>query len=154
MTGPAARQLRALSEPESLRLLASVSVGRVVFSERAMPAVRPVNHLVDDASVIIRTHLGAALLEAARTGVVVAYEADQIDPDVHLGWSVVVVGTARIVDDQDEIRRYAATLRPWIARQLDHVIRIELEQITGYELAAISTGHEAVERIDVRHTSD
>jgi len=45
-------------------------------------------------SAIIRSHTGAAVVSAADTGhgVVVAYEADAVTPDDHLGWSVLVTG--------------------------------------------------------------
>ncbi|MFD8141548.1 pyridoxamine 5'-phosphate oxidase family protein [Streptomyces sp. NPDC059708] len=46
-----ARRMRELDRAEALRLLATVSLGRVVFTHRALPAVRPVNHLVDGEDV-------------------------------------------------------------------------------------------------------
>ncbi|MFD8980207.1 pyridoxamine 5'-phosphate oxidase family protein [Streptomyces sp. NPDC059564] len=39
-------------------LLATVSLGRIVFTEHALPAVRPVNHCVDGEDIVIRTHGG------------------------------------------------------------------------------------------------
>ncbi|WP_028927839.1 pyridoxamine 5'-phosphate oxidase family protein [Pseudonocardia acaciae] len=130
------RRLRRLDEDESLRLLGSVSLGRVVFTHNAMPAIRPVNHIVDAGNVIIRTHLGAAVL--SRLGEVVAYEADSIDPDTHLGWSVVVTGWAHRVGEPDLAARYERLLRPWVSREMDHVIRIEPQIVTGYALARSS----------------
>ena len=44
-----------------MRLLGSVSLGRVVFTARALPAIRPVTHLVDGDHVIIRTDRDAAI---------------------------------------------------------------------------------------------
>ena len=55
------RQAVELTADESWRLLAGTSLGRIVFTRHAMPAIRPVNHLVDDETVIIRSHLGAAI---------------------------------------------------------------------------------------------
>jgi hypothetical protein len=77
-----------------MRLLGSVPLGRVVFTARALPAVRPVSHLVDGDYIIIRTDRNAAITSELRAeaGTVVAYEADAIDMAGHLGWSVVVVG--------------------------------------------------------------
>jgi hypothetical protein len=74
------RRLTELSREQSLRLLGSVSLGRLVFTYRAMPAIRPVNHLLDGGDVIIRSHTGAAVVPAAGAarGVVVAYEPDAI----------------------------------------------------------------------------
>jgi|GEM_PF-6555183 Pyridoxamine 5'-phosphate oxidase len=44
---------------EALRRLASVSVGRLVFTIAGLPAIRPVNHLVDDGAVVVRSDLGS-----------------------------------------------------------------------------------------------
>jgi nitroimidazol reductase NimA-like FMN-containing flavoprotein (pyridoxamine 5'-phosphate oxidase superfamily) len=133
------RRLRDLDRAESLRRLASVPVGRVVFTWRALPAIRPVNHVVDGDDVIIRTHLGAALLAAGEAGMVVAYEADQLDPEVRRGWSVVVVGAARLVEPA-EAGRYEALLRPWVDGVMDQVVRIRCEIVTGYDLVDGVTG--------------
>jgi hypothetical protein len=69
--------------------------------------------------------------------VVVAYEADVIDPVEHLGWSVVVTGTARLIRDPAEVARYQQVLTPWVARGMDQVIRIHSEIITA---GSASTG--------------
>ncbi|MGW2422917.1 pyridoxamine 5'-phosphate oxidase family protein [Streptomyces sp. NPDC001709] len=125
-----------LDRAEALRLLGSVPLGRVVFTRQALPTVRPVNHIVDGDDIVIRTHEGAALTsqtqEAGGPGVVVAYEADAIDPDTHLGWSVVVTGYARLVTDPAELARIRGLLVPWVPqREVDHAIRIRPELITG-----------------------
>jgi len=129
-----ARRMWQLERVEALRLLGSVSLGRVVFNQNAMPAIRLVNHLLDHGDVIIRTHLGAAVL--TKIGEVVAYEADSIDPHTHLGWSVVVLGFARVVTNPEDVARHERMLRPWVSTQMDHVIRIEPQIVTGYALAA------------------
>jgi hypothetical protein len=86
-----------LDGAEAIRLLASVGYGRVVFTLNALPAIRPVNHLVDEGRIIIRARLTSAISAAVRSsdGVVVAYEADSIDPHARAGWSVVVAGRAQ-----------------------------------------------------------
>jgi uncharacterized protein len=65
-------RLSALSPEECMALLASVPVGRVVFTHRALPAIRPVNNVVDRGSVIIRTNLGSGLGTAATDGMAMA----------------------------------------------------------------------------------
>ncbi|GAA5149864.1 pyridoxamine 5'-phosphate oxidase family protein [Pseudonocardia eucalypti] len=140
--GDQTRRMWRLERAESLRLLGGVGLGRVVFTEKAMPAIRPVNHLLDDGGVIIRTHLGAAVL--SRLGEVVAYQADHIDPDTHTGWSVVVTGVARPVTDPELISRYEHLLQPWISgHQMDQVIRIEPQIVTGYALTGPTTHPDA-----------
>ncbi len=133
-----ARQLQELSQAESLRLLSSVPVGRVVFTLHALPAIRPVNHLVVDNKIIIIASLGSAISSQADSdsGTVVAYEADSIDPDTHLGWSVVVIGKAGHVTSEAEAAGYRLALQPWVAGEMDDVIVIHAELVTGYQLVA------------------
>ncbi|WP_432138378.1 MULTISPECIES: pyridoxamine 5'-phosphate oxidase family protein [unclassified Streptomyces] len=127
-----------LDSAEALRLLGSVSFGRIVFTRHALPTVRPVNHVLVDGDVVIRTHEGAALTtrtrQAGDPGVVVAYEADHIDPETHLGWSVVVTGYAHLVADPAELDRYRALLRPWVAQTMDYAVRIRPDLVTGIRL--------------------
>ncbi|MDT7845788.1 pyridoxamine 5'-phosphate oxidase family protein [Streptomyces justiciae] len=131
---------RELDSSEALRLLAGVSLGRVVFTRHALPQIRPVNHVVDGGDIVIRTHEGAALTshtgQADGSGVVVAYEADLIDPDTHLGWSVVVTGYAHLVTDPGELARYRAMLRPWVEQTMDYAVRIRPDLVTGVLLTA------------------
>jgi nitroimidazol reductase NimA-like FMN-containing flavoprotein (pyridoxamine 5'-phosphate oxidase superfamily) len=130
------RQAIDLTEAECLTLLRNTSVGRIVFTRHAMPAIRPVNHLVDGAAIVIRTHHGAAITSRTNdtSGVVVCYEADELDPVRHTGWSVIVTGLARLVNDPKLIERYSAQLEPWIAGEMDYVVSIEPRFISGLRL--------------------
>jgi nitroimidazol reductase NimA-like FMN-containing flavoprotein (pyridoxamine 5'-phosphate oxidase superfamily) len=135
------RQTLELTGDESWQLLASVSLGRIVFTQRAMPAIRPVNHLVDDETIIIRSHLGAAIVAraSAEEGTVVCYEADDLDPVRHTGWSVIATGVARLVRDPAAVARYEQLLEPWVAGQMDYVIAIKPQIITGIRLVGWCT---------------
>jgi Pyridoxamine 5'-phosphate oxidase len=128
------RKLEPLSSLESMQLLATVSLGRVVFTARALPAIRPVNHLVDGDYIIIRTDSGTPITSEVRTGTIVAYEADVIDPADHIGWSVIVVGAAHRVTGPDEAASYRQALRPWDAGTKDQVIAIHADMVTGFRL--------------------
>ena len=142
-----------LTAGECWQLLASVPIGRVVFTHRAMPAIRPVNHLVEGRTIIIRTHLGAAIASRAamagaavpagrgaeEPGSVVCYEADQIDPARHTGWSVIVTGLARLVTDPGAIARYADTLEPWMAGDMNQIVAIEPRFVSGIRLVGWCT---------------
>ena len=104
----------------------------------ALPAVRPVNHLVDDGQIIIRTRLSTAIstvVRAADPGVVVAYEADKFDPRRRVGWSVVATGHARTVNDPDEVWRYEQLLHPWVNRA-DTVLAIEPVVVSAFRIVA------------------
>lgn len=129
------RRLVELDRAEAMRLLAGVEFGRIVFTAHALPAIRPVNHLICNGEIIIRSHLGGAVSDAVGgTGVVVAYEADEIDPQRRLGWSVVVTGYARPIIDPGEVARVESALIPWADRPMDTVIRIRPEIVTGFRL--------------------
>ncbi|GAB0102712.1 pyridoxamine 5'-phosphate oxidase family protein [Nocardia sp. JMUB6875] len=131
-----ARTMVNLTREESLGLLAGVPFGRVVFSRDALPAIRPVNHIVDGDLVVIRTRLSSRLTSAVRTDseVVVAYEADEIDPVNRLGWSVVVTGIARTVTDPMRVARYNRLVRPWIDGLMDTIVAVEPTLVTGVRL--------------------
>jgi hypothetical protein len=134
-----------LTRGEAMRLLGSVSLGRIVFTKDALPTIRPVNHtLDDDGQIVIRTHHGAALTDhtaraGTRGGVVVAYEAERIDPDTHLGWSVIVTGYARLITDPDRLARYQSLLEPWVDQAMDQAVCIRPDIVTGFRLTAAST---------------
>ena len=132
----AQRRLESLPRAESLRLLSTVSLGRLVFTHLALPAIRPVNHAVAGDQVIIRAYLGTAISAAIRdrSGTVVAYEADLIDPDTHLGWSVIIVGRATRLTDLAEAARYRELLRPWVVDGADDIIVIQADMVDGFRL--------------------
>jgi hypothetical protein len=142
------RELAELPRDEALRLLGSVPFGRVVFTARALPAIRPVNHLVDGDKVIIRASLlGALSQDVDGHGAVVAYEADLIDTATRLGWSVVVVGRAARVGDGPAREQYRQQLQPWVAGERDEVISISADLVTGYRLVpptSAGSGQQAV----------
>jgi hypothetical protein len=65
---------------------------------------------------------------------VACYEADDIDPVRHTGWSVIVTGMARLVREPAAAGRYRHLLQPWADGQMDYVIAIEPQLITGLRL--------------------
>jgi len=125
-----ARQVAELGRDEALALLASVDLGRIVFTEHALPAIRPVNHILDGEDVIIRTHPAAALKASINT--VVAYEADDIDTKTRTGWGVIVTGVVRAVSDPEAVARYERVLHPWADSTMDQILRIHAELVTGF----------------------
>jgi hypothetical protein len=138
-SGSSTREVVELDRDEAMRLLASVDYGRVVFTSEALPAIRPVNHLVDEGRVIVRTRVTRKLSTSARSStdsrVVVAYEADDLDPLRRAGWSVVVTGWATTVTDPEQVARYEQLLHPWV-NTADTVIAIEPGTVTGIRIAA------------------
>ncbi|GAB2947360.1 pyridoxamine 5'-phosphate oxidase family protein [Micromonospora polyrhachis] len=126
------RMLEELPRQEALRLLASVTMGRVVFTQRTLPAIPPVPHILDEGDVIIRTSLTTPIVGTTeQSDPVVAYEADEIDADTRTGWSVVVTGVAQPVRDPLDRARYEALLDCGADDPADCVLRIRPEIATG-----------------------
>ena len=127
--------LKQLTRDECLQLMASVPVGRIIYTRQALPAVELVNFVLDSGDIIIRTDYGGKLAAATR-GAVVAFEADSVDTDRHVGWSVTVVGQSQEVTDPDEIDRLKQTcLNPWAPGGREHFIRIRPGILNGRQLS-------------------
>jgi len=90
--------LEILDRAECLRLLGSARLGRVAITYGALPTILPINFRLVDERILFRTDVGTKL-DAATSNAVVAFEADDMDPLWHTGWSVVVTGLAREVTD-------------------------------------------------------
>ncbi len=132
MTSP----LTVLTREQCIELLTTVPIGRLVYTARALPAVAPVNFVVDGHDIVIRVGYGSSLAAAIR-GSIVAFEVDEFDLDLRTGWSVTVTGPAREERDDAELARLRGLpLRPWAEGLRDHVIRIPLEIVHGRRLAA------------------
>jgi uncharacterized protein len=128
--------LTQLSGDQCLKLMASVPVGRVIYTRRALPAVELVNFALDQGDIVLRTDPSGKLAVAIR-GAVVAFEADSLDLDHQLGWSVTVIGPSREVTDPGEISRLRTIgLSSWAPGPRDHFIRISPEILTGRYLRA------------------
>jgi Pyridoxamine 5'-phosphate oxidase len=134
--GQGPRQVNALPRDEAMRRLGSVGLGRIVFTERALPAVRLASHVVDEGHVIVRSDKCAVIVSpSGADGTVVAYEADAIDPRSQAGWTVTVTGVAHLVDDPHQVARYREMAGAWAAGDGNCTIRIDAELVTGFELA-------------------
>jgi uncharacterized protein len=126
--------LRHLSRDECLTLMASVPVGRIIYTRRALPAVELVNFALDQGDIVIRTDRSGKLAAATR-GAVVAFEADQVDPAGQSGWSVTAIGPSSEVTDPGELARLRTIgLRSWAPGTRDHFIRISPVMLNGRRL--------------------
>lgn len=116
----------SIPEPECWELLASVSVGRVALSTRALPAILPVQYYLDGRMLAVC--LGHRELPAsALDGTVVAFAADAIDSTTRSGWSVQVQGRSALVPEPQ-----LETDCGWPAA--GQVVRIEPVLVSGYRV--------------------
>ena len=127
-------ELRELDRNACLRLIAKGVVGRVVFTEAALPAVQPVVYLLDDEEIIFRALNGSKLALTRR--VVVAFQADEIDPNTGTGWSAVGVGQAYEVTSPSRLVELAEHQpAAWASTPTAHTIAIPLHRLTGHRLS-------------------
>jgi uncharacterized protein len=127
-------ELVDLERDECLALLAAAVIGRVVFTDGALPSAQPVNFLLDDEEIIFRTSNGSKLAAATRHAVV-AFEVDDIDHAARTGWSVLGVGEAYEVVDPARLAELAARQPdPWVPDHTAHTISIPLQILSGRKL--------------------
>lgn len=82
--------LEQLDRQTCYALLAQADIGRLVFTQGALPAVEPVHFVLDGHEVLVPDQ-GLRLPEASRLAVV-AFEADEYDALTRTGWCVVLIG--------------------------------------------------------------
>jgi len=132
-----------LDRNTSLALLHSVDVGRVAWATDSGEAVvLPVNFAVDGDDVLFRTAAGAKL-DAVRCGRIISFEADGLEPALHVGWSVLVTGPAEVEpEEQDRLRQ--APL-PWDREPKPFLVRLHGLRISGRRLP-LHAGGVTIER--------
>ncbi|MEV6878726.1 pyridoxamine 5'-phosphate oxidase family protein [Amycolatopsis sp. NPDC051128] len=120
-----------LDRQQCLALLRTASLGRVIFTHRAMPAVRPVRFTVVDDAVVFAMTAGSSLYAGAH-GAVVAFEADEFAADFGAGWYVSVLGRATESGavDVGEIDCRCPGPAP-VGRRF---LRIPVETVTGHRI--------------------
>jgi nitroimidazol reductase NimA-like FMN-containing flavoprotein (pyridoxamine 5'-phosphate oxidase superfamily) len=119
--------VEVLDQARCVALLATVDIGRVVFTTRAMPAVRPVRFVVHDDAVWFPARDGEAWL-AGVLDTVVAFSVDDMASDLAAGWFVTVLGRACEVRDPDVLDELAQLLP---MRHGDSCVRVAIESVSG-----------------------
>ena len=129
--------LEKLDEAECVRLISPGGIGRLVFAGRYDLTVVPVNYVLHDGAILLRTVEAGSTDEDLRTGIEhaeyrVAFEIDDIDSESHEGWSVLIQGPAHHLDDPGEqADAIAAGVQPWAGGEREHFIEITPARITG-----------------------
>ncbi|MBE8524741.1 pyridoxamine 5'-phosphate oxidase family protein [Amycolatopsis sp. H6(2020)] len=118
-----------LDRQQCLALLRTASLGRVIYTHRAMPAVRPVRFTVVDDAVVFAVPPGSPLYAGARDAVV-AFEVDEFAADLGAGWYVSLLGRATESVAVDLTCPCAAP-----ARAGHRFLRVPAETISGHHLA-------------------
>jgi uncharacterized protein len=134
------RRLEVLDQDECLELLAGAVVGRLAFTEDAMPAIQPVSFTVLGGDVLIPTRPGSKVAAASR-GAVVAFEVDDVDAVERTGWNVTVIGPSRVVTDPDVIRSFDRRgIRPWVPAAEHCYIAVRITLVRGRRVRPATAG--------------
>lgn len=94
--------LEVLDDAECRRLLSTAAIGRLGFTDGALPVVLPVPFAMHDDRVLIPAAVGSSLVRAMR-GAVVAFLVDSFRGDLATGWGVTVVGPSRVIGGAPEV---------------------------------------------------
>ncbi|TQM83126.1 pyridoxamine 5'-phosphate oxidase-like protein [Saccharothrix saharensis] len=122
--------LQVLSREECLKLLGKAAIGRLVYTDKALPVVHPVVFALDGECVVLRVPDGSATLVARDT--IVAFQIDDIAPDLSRGWSVMAVGHVTEVEERErlaELHRLPLASRGYGGG--DHFLVVDLELLSG-----------------------
>jgi nitroimidazol reductase NimA-like FMN-containing flavoprotein (pyridoxamine 5'-phosphate oxidase superfamily) len=125
------RGFELLDEGECRRLLGLNEIGRVSLSIGALPAIFPVNYMIDRDSSVFRTATGTQLAEATGRGVV-AFESGYIHPSGESGWSVMVVGVPiEVTDAATRSRLSLGQPTHWTFSEEDRLFRLATDLVSG-----------------------
>ena len=113
---------------ECWELLRAHTLGRLAFHLADEVHIAPINYVIDKDTLLFRTAEGSKLL-----GVVmdrdVAFEID--GENGHVAWSVIVRGSAQLLDESAAHRADDLPLRPWVSSYKYNVVEITPTAITG-----------------------
>ncbi|GAA4658999.1 pyridoxamine 5'-phosphate oxidase family protein [Arthrobacter cryoconiti] len=120
----------AITAEDAWRYVEHTSFGRLALSVANIPDIFPINYLAHEGKLLLRTNPGTKLAELA-VNATVAFEIDGLEEN-H-AWSVVLKGTARIVESQNEIDTFdKLPLAPWIPTRKYTYVHIAPVSISGY----------------------
>ncbi|WP_371402623.1 pyridoxamine 5'-phosphate oxidase family protein [Kribbella sp. NBC_00662] len=127
-------RLEILSPVDCVRLLGSVPLGRLVYTYAGLPAIRLVNFVVDDDTIVFDTGKGDKF-RAAERGDVVAFEADDVDMERHNGWTVTAIGHLSVVTAEETVElRRTLPLHSWLPMDDPQLVRLGIESVHGRRL--------------------
>lgn len=124
--------LEQLSEPECYRLLELHRLGRIAITVGERPEIFPVNYALRGRLIAFRTAPGTKLVPSPMWPI--AFEVDEFDAAIGVGWSVVVHGMAQDVTAKEHATAQAVkglSIRPRAPGDKTHVVAIQPLEVTG-----------------------
>jgi nitroimidazol reductase NimA-like FMN-containing flavoprotein (pyridoxamine 5'-phosphate oxidase superfamily) len=122
--------------------LAAGGIGRLLFPTARGPVALPVNYEFTEGQIVFSTDDAKATALGAEERV--GFEIDRVDEALSEGWSVVVTGTCRRVEDAEETQRMASLdLEAWAGGDRHVLMAIRPDETTGRVIV-----HEAPPELD------
>jgi hypothetical protein len=116
-------------------LLTRGGPGRIGMSANALPAVLPTNFVYLGGSIVCATE-DDSVARAGERAAVLAFSADEIDPEGRWQWHAHAVGkTETVTDDNERADLAMLGLFPPGAHHPAHYIRLQPEILTGSQFA-------------------
>ncbi|MFC8304545.1 pyridoxamine 5'-phosphate oxidase family protein [Specibacter sp. NPDC057265] len=118
-----------MSAAEAWKFLEHTHLARLALSVANVPDIFPINYLAHEGKLLMRTNPGTKLAELTINDSV-ALEIDGVAESE--AWSVVVQGTARVLESQREIDRASELpLTPWLQTRKYTFVEIIPRSIRG-----------------------
>jgi len=118
-----------LTDEQSWKLLEKSQHGRIVLTAAGETDIFPINYLAHEGKLLMRSAPGTKLAEVTINENVL-FETDGITSDE--AWSVVIKGTARILQSGDDIEAAEKLgLKSWIPTLKDFYIELKPVQLSG-----------------------
>lgn len=122
--------LETLTREQCEAHLSVGGVGRIVYSAGRGPVALPVNFEFTEGEIVFSTdEAKAAVIEAHA---LVGFEVDRVDETMSEGWSVLVSGAGRKIEDPNEIQVLSSLdLESWAGDDRHSLIAIRPDEVTG-----------------------
>ncbi|MHA7282844.1 pyridoxamine 5'-phosphate oxidase family protein [Arthrobacter sp. TMS2-4] len=121
---------------ECWRLLRNAPFGRLALCVQGIPAIFPVNFVVEHGTIVFRTSEGTKSRFSEKAPV--ALEADGFLDDGARVWSVIVHGQAATINRTSELMdTVTLPLHPWEMGRKDRFMRLVPETVTGRSFAPL-----------------
>jgi len=126
--------LSELTVEECWELVEGQRVARIGWNGSSGPVVLPINYISLDRTVWMRTAAHSSIAEEVDE-MVVAVEIDQIDPDTHVGWSVLLRGHADIAYREENVPEEVRGHRTWPSGPRPLWVHLTPNSVTGRRLS-------------------
>jgi len=134
--------LEELSWDECFKLLKEEIVGRLVYRDPLGLAAVPVNYAVAGNGIVFRSEAGSKVRGLNEGDI--AFEVDHIDAASQSGWSVLIRGTAEVIEYEGAESRLSQLIgqidgsppRPWKKGIHNTWVVITPKAVSGRRLAA------------------